>query len=142
MVIDIVKSDNVEDLSVKTNILELEASYKILQDRCYNNATNQDKLKIVSGFDCCYELVLKILKKELVNYGVHAYSQVEIFKEAIANSLIINSGRWFSYMEKRELINSSYDSSVVDEIMKVIPMFQYDLSVLVEFFKIKQKTKG
>lgn len=135
MVIDIVKSNNAEDLSVKVKIVELEAAYKILQDRCCNNATNQDKLKIVSGFDCCYELVLKILKKELVNYGVHAYSQVEIFKEAIANSLITNSGRWFSYMEKRELINSSYDASVVDEIMKVIPMFQYDLSTLIGFLK-------
>ena len=135
MVVDIVKSDNAGDLSIKVKLVELEAAYKILQDRCYKNATNQDKLKILSCFDCCYELVLKILKKELVNYGVYAYSQVEILKEAIANSLIINSGRWFSYMEKRELINSSYDASVVDEIMKVIPMFQYDLSTLIGFLK-------
>lgn len=136
---DINKDTSVVDLSMRESLVELEKAYQVLQESRFNCSTNQDKLKIVNAFDCCYELVLKILKKELVNYGVHVYSQVEIFKEAIDNNLIINSGRWFSYMEKRDLINNSYDSNVVDEIIKIVPMFEYDLCVLVEFLKVKFK---
>lgn len=124
-------------LSSEVSLLELENSYNELSKYCYEDDANMNKLKIIKAFDCSYELVLKVLKQELVKYGVHVYSQVDIFRESIANGLILNSGRWFSYLERRDLINSSYDHKIVDQVFNIIPMFRYDLSELIGFLKSK-----
>lgn len=120
-------------LSSEISLLELESSYNELVKFCYEDDANTNKLKIIKAFDCSYELVLKVLKQELVKYGIYAYSQVDIFRESVANGIILNSGRWLLYLERRELINSSYD-----QVFNVIPMFRYDLSELIGFLKSKK----
>lgn len=133
------ESSTKSTFSRELSLFELESSYKELIKYCYNDDTTTNKLKLIKAFDCSYELVLKVLKQELVKYGIYAYSQVDIFRESIAMGIIINSGRWLLYLERRDLINSTYDSVVVKQVLKVIPMFRYDLSELIEFLKSKIK---
>lgn len=125
-------------LSSEVSLFELESSYNELIKFCYDDDASTNKLKIIKAFDCSYELVLKVLKQELVKYGIYAYSQVDIFRESVANGIILNSGRWLLYLERRELINSSYDQKIVDQVFNVIPMFRYDLSELIGFLKSKK----
>jgi hypothetical protein len=125
-------------LSSEISLLELERSYNELVKFCYDDDANTNKLKIIKAFDCSYELVLKVLKQELVKYGIYVYSQVDIFRESVANGIILNSGRWLLYLERRDLINSTYDLVVVEKVLKIIPMFRYDLSELIGFLKSRK----
>ena len=125
-------------LSSEISLFELESSYKELIRYCYDDNTTTNKLKIIKVFDCSYELVLKVLKQELVKYGIYVYSQVDIFRESVANEIILNSGRWLLYLERRDLINSTYDLVVVEKVLKIIPMFRYDLSELIGFLKSRK----
>jgi len=75
-----------------------------------------EKMGAVQAFEICYELSWKLMKKILATEGLEVNSPRSVFRESAKSGLIDDPGRWFIYLEKRNITVHAYEASILDDL--------------------------
>ena len=97
--------------------------------------TDRDKAGVIKAFEFCYELSWKLMKKVLFNLGVDIGSPKDSFREAAANKLIKDPVIWFKFLEMRNRTVHTYDLAILEDIMKILPLFKKEVFDLIKTLK-------
>ncbi|WNE41609.1 MAG: hypothetical protein AM1032_000349 [Mycoplasmataceae bacterium] len=122
--IDIQPLINMNELLIR--FLDLENLYEV---------DEKTAMAIVQAFEVSYELSWKILQKVLRKYSIDVRFSKEVFLKAADIRLIDNPKIWFEFLEKRNYTVRSYEEEILNDLVKIAPIFVKELKSLIENLK-------
>lgn len=91
-----------------------------------------EKAGAIQGFEICYELSWKTMKRILAYRGMEANSPREVFRLAASEKIIENLDEWFGFILKRNLTTHVYNLKVAEEIFIFLPEFLRALKLFID----------
>jgi len=119
------------------NLESLKKAHTTLKKFIESAHTEIEKAGVVQAFEFCYELAWKTIKRFLSNEGIVVSSPRESFREAGRNGLIENVRLWLDFIIIRNKTVHTYNEFVLKEIIDIVPIFEKELSKLIE--KLEKK---
>lgn len=114
------------------NIETLRKAYSRLEKFIEHDKTEQEQAGIVQAFEYCYELSWKIMRKILYNEGLEVNTPKQVFRESVRSGIIKDIKSWIEFANKRNLTVHTYNELVLKDVMKAIPNFKKEVSLLIK----------
>src|SRR5579872_6600630 len=94
-----------------------------------------EKAGAIQGFEICYELAWKTMKRILAFRGIDVASPRETFRQAALEKLIHDPETWFEFIRKRNMTVHSYNHKIAEEIFHFLPVFASELQHFIDILK-------
>ncbi len=113
------------------NIESLLKAEKFLREALRDAKSPLEKAGAIQGFELCYELAWKTLKRVLAYRGIEVASPRETFRQAALEKLILDIEQWFDFIRKRNLTVHIYNQAIAEEIFLSLPIFINEFQSLI-----------
>lgn len=94
-----------------------------------------EKAGAIQGFEICYELAWKTMKRILAFRGIEVASPRETFRQAALEKLIHHPDAWFEFIRKRNMTVHIYNKKTAEEIFLFLPEFANELQHFIDNLK-------
>lgn len=109
----------------------LKKAYSMLEKFSDHCQTDQEKAGIVKGFEFCYELAWKVLKRSLFYQGLYPTSPRECIREAARQGIIEDPVPWLLFLDIRNRTVHTYDLKIAEVVIEIVPLFKTHIDVLI-----------
>ena len=117
------------------NIEPLSKAEAFLSGASRDAKSPREKAGAVQGFELCYELAWKTLKRVMAYRGIEVTSPRETFRQAALEKLIDDPELWFDFIRKRNLTVHIYNQKIAEEIFIFLPIFLKEFNRLITVLK-------
>lgn len=116
-------------------IQDLEKANASLKEAVALPATRVHKDATIQRLEFTFELCWKTLQTYVRDQGFDCKSPKSCFREAAKIDLIGNPEKWFEYLEKRNLIDHTYNEQLADQVYQKAVDFPKDVDKLLKDLK-------
>jgi nucleotidyltransferase substrate binding protein (TIGR01987 family) len=117
-----------EDINISP-LLKAQQKFELFRNHLNSE---QEKAGAIQAFEFCFELSWRTLKRVLNKKGLDVASPRDTFRTAAQNHLITSLEQWFDFQLKRNLTSHTYNDSIMEEVIDVLPAFSIALKQLTE----------